>query len=245
MTPLGSLDQSAAEFFGQLPSIDWDDIRQAHPGNAALLAEIAGNRALMRELVLGARQNPLLWSKCEQGVVEDKIVLWDEPERGFRLRLRMATDYQQEMPHQHRFTFTNLVLRKHFTHRAYGVDGVFGEGTNVEDVATECVHEDVVGHCFTIHHEAIHSTPLPEPGTINMVLRGPAMKDRAPVLFVEARGGAGANRGSDEEPEVAERGHVFWRVGEKDESAERRAERQMTDATYQAWLARFEEYGLV
>lgn len=245
MTALRPAHRSAAEFFAGVPDIDWDDIRHTHYRNAKLLAGIASDRALLRELVVGARENPLLWHKCEEGVVEDKIVLWDEPDRGFRLRLRMATDYQQEMPHQHRFTFTNLVLRKHFTHRAYRVPGVFGEGTRVEDVSTECVHDDVAGHCFTIHHEAIHSTPLPEPGTINLVLRGPAMKDRAPVLFVEARGAATANRNLDEEPESAERGHVFWRVGEKDESPERRAERQMTDATYQAWLARFSESGLI
>ncbi|MFL6161971.1 MAG: hypothetical protein ACJ74U_07065 [Jatrophihabitantaceae bacterium] len=245
MTLLRPANRSAAEFFARVPAIEWDDIRDVHRGNAALLGEIAGNRGLLRELVIGARKDPLLWRKSESGVVEDKIVLWDEPERGFRLRLRMATEYQQEMPHQHRFTFTNLVLRKHYTHRAYSVRGVFGEGTRVEDVSTECVHDDVAGHCFTIHHEAIHSTPLPEPGTINLVLRGPAVKDRAPVLFVEGRGDATANRNREEEPEFAERGHVFWRVGEKDESPERRAERQMTDATYRAWLNRFEEYGLI
>jgi hypothetical protein len=245
MTALRPARGSAAEFFAQVPAIEWDDIRHVHRGNAELLAEIAGDRSLMRELVLGTRENPQLWHKCEEGVVEDKIVLWDEPARGFRLRLRMATDYQQEMPHQHRFTFTNLVLRKHYTHRAYSVRGVFGEGTRVEDVSTECVHDDAAGHCFTIHHEAIHSTPLPEPGTINLVLRGPAVKDRAPVLFVEARGEATANRDQEQEPEFAERGHVFWRVGEKDESPERRAERQMTEATYQAWLTRFEEYRLI
>jgi hypothetical protein len=112
-------------------------------------------------------------------------------------------------------------------------------------VRTVCVHEDTAGDCFTIHHEAVHSTPFPERDTITLVLRGPAVKDRAPVLFMESRGNDQANRTADQEPDAAERGHLFWRVGEKDESPERRAERRMSHQTYTAWLSRFEAYGLI
>jgi hypothetical protein len=240
----------AAEYFAAMPDLDWSDLSRVHATTAPILAEIAGDRELMREMILGAHHHPSLWPKCEEGVVEDKIVLWDEPNRGFRLRLRMATADQEEMPHQHRFVFSNYVLRGHFVHRNYKVDGSFGERTKPEDVSTVIIHEDVAGHCFTISPAAVHSTPLPEPGTINLVLRGPAVRDRAPVIFAASRArGAGDGGGAEaptlEEPETAERGHVFFRVGEKEEGAERRAERQMSDETYAAWIGRFREYGLI
>ncbi|MFB7947256.1 hypothetical protein ACFC6L_20330 [Kitasatospora phosalacinea] len=235
----------ATEFFRNIPDLDWEDITGVHRVAAPVLAQIAGNRELMRELVLGARQDEQLWPKCEEGVVEDKIVLWDDPDRGYRLRLRMSTGHQEEMPHQHRFSFSNLVLRGTYLHRNYQVDGTFGEGTTVEDVHTLCVHEDIAGHCFTIHHDAVHSTPLPTLGTINLVLRGPAVKDVAPVLFVEGRGGKASSGSRFEEPETAERGHVFYRVGEKDESQERRSERRMSEAGYQDWVRRLEDWDLI
>lgn len=240
-------DSAAAAYFSSIPDLDWDDVSAVHATSAPILADIAGNHALMREMVLGAHNDPALWPKCEEGVVEDKIVLWDEPERGFRLRLRMATKSQEEMPHQHRFSFSNYVLRGEFLHRNYEVSGAFGEGTRPDDVNSVIVHEDIAGHCFTINHAAIHSTPLPGMGTINLVLRGPAVRDRAPVIFAASRGESTAHGKAPtlEEPESAERGHVFFRVGEKDESPERRADRRMTDETYATWVARLEEYGLI
>jgi hypothetical protein len=240
-------DSAAAAYFAGIPDLNWDDVSTAHAVSAPILADIARNRALMRELVLDAHDHPVLWPKCEEGVVEDKIVLWDEPDRGFRLRLRMATASQEEMPHQHRFSFSNYVLRGEFIHRNYEVLGTFGEGTKPDDVSSVIVHEDIAGHCFTINHAAVHSTPLPGLGTINLVLRGPAVRDRAPVIFAASRGGSSGHGPAPtlEEPESAERGHIFYRVGEKEESAERRAERRMTDETYATWVARLEEYGLI
>ena len=242
-----SAERLAPAFFAAVPDLAWDDLETVHAQAAPVLANLAANRPLLRELVLGARDDERIWRKCEEGVVEDKIVLWDEPEHGFRLRLRMCTRPQEEMVHQHRFSFVNYVLRGSFLHRNYDVDGVFDEHISPDQVSTICIHEDVAGHCFTIHHAAPHSTPLPGFGTINLVLRGPAMKDRAPVLFNEARGGQQPT-GTDTkfaEPEAAVRGHVFWRIGEKDETPERRAERQMSDETYRSWVRRFEEFGLI
>jgi hypothetical protein len=225
--------------------LDWEDVMSVHRVTDPVLRRLAADKRLLGEMLAAVPHDTGLWSKCEEAPVEDKIVLWDDPASGFRVRLRMATTSQEEMAHQHRFSFTNLVLRGAVPHRNYTSRNGFDENTRADDLDVVCVHHDRPMNCFTIHHMAIHSTPLPELGTVSLVLRGPAAKDRAPVLFREERHRGTADDREGVEPEEALVGRMFWRVGEKDETPERRAERQMRSETYHAWCERLEAWGIV
>ncbi|MFG2837682.1 hypothetical protein ACGFZH_18865 [Streptomyces zaomyceticus] len=246
------------ELFESIEGIDWEDLPAAAALTQPLIREFAQDKALFRRLLLAVEHDPYLWAKCEEDVVEDKIVLWDDIEKGLRIRLRMSTDHQQQLAHNHRFSFTNLVLRGTYLHRNYLARGGFDENTLPEDVQPVMLHEDRAGDCFTIHHNALHSTPFTELGTISLVLRGNPVKERAPVMFKEARGrddalrrirtgDAGRHRGelAETEPDTAEVGTMFWRVGEDRESSERRAERQMSLEKYRYWCGRLEELGIL
>jgi len=243
------------DLFDGVARIDWDDLRRTAVLTEDLIRRFAADKALFRRLLLAVEDDPYLWAKCEEDVVEDKIVLWDDVEKGLRIRLRMATAYQQQLAHCHRFSFTNLVLKGRYLHRNYIAEHGFDENALPEDVRPVILHEDRAGDCFTIHHEALHSTAFTEIGTISLVLRGNPIKQRAPVMFKEARGRAealaerrsapGSAAVAEEEPEAAEVGEVFFRVGEEQESPERRAERQMTYEKYHYWCSRLEQLGLV
>ncbi|MFC7930733.1 hypothetical protein ACPCAE_28550 [Streptomyces cinereoruber] len=252
------VNNTVVELFENVGPIDWDDLPAAAELTQRLIREFAADKALFRRLLLAVEHDPYLWAKCEEDVVEDKIVLWDDVEKGLRIRLRMSTDHQQQLAHNHRFSFTNLVLRGTYLHRNYVARNGFDENTLPDDVRPLMLHEDRAGECFTIHHDALHSTPFTELGTISLVLRGNPVKDRAPVMFKEARGReealrrhqedqetAGRGELSEIEPETAEVGTMFWRVGEDRESAERRAERQMTKEKYHFWCRRLEELGII
>jgi hypothetical protein len=242
------------KIFDDVERIDWEDLPGAARLTQRLIREFAADKALFRELLLAVEHDEYLWQKCEEDVVEDKIVLWDDIEKGLRIRLRMSTDYQQQLAHNHRFSFTNLVLRGNYLHRNYFARGGFNENTLPEDVTPVMLHEDRANDCFTIHHNALHSTPFIELGTISLVLRGNPVKERAPVMFKESRGreqALAAQRAGDGdaipeiEPEQAAVGDMFWRVGQDAESAERRAERQMTIEKYRYWCERLPELGIV
>lgn len=251
------VNSTRVELFENIGKIDWDDLPAAAALTQPLIRQFAQDKALFRQLLLAVEHDPYLWAKCEEDVVEDKIVLWDDIEKGLRIRLRMSTAYQQQLAHNHRFSFTNLVLRKSYLHRNYVAKGGFDENTLPEDVRPVMLHEDKAGDCFTIHHNALHSTPFTELGTISLVLRGNPVKDRAPVMFKEARGrdealrqlraertGDGAEL-SEIEPDTAQVGAMFWRVGEDQESPERRAERQMTKQKYHYWCRELTELGII
>jgi hypothetical protein len=243
------------DLFDEVDAIDWDDLPRTALLTEDLIRRFAADKALFRRLLHAVPDDPYLWAKCEEDVVEDKIVLWDDVDKGLRIRLRMATAYQQQLAHCHRFSFTNLVLRGRYLHRNYEAENGFDENTLPEEVRPVILHEDRAGDCFTIHHEALHSTAFTELGTISLVLRGNPVKERAPVMFKEARGRADAvadrqaKRAAaglpEEEPETAGVGEMFFRVGEDLESPERRAERQMTPEKHQYWCRHLEELGIV
>ncbi|MFI5496840.1 hypothetical protein [Actinoplanes sp. NPDC051859] len=243
---------SKVDLFDEVDPIDWTDLPKVAVLTESLIKRFAADKGLFKRLLLAVEHDPYLWAKCEEDVVEDKIVLWDDVAKGLRIRLRMSTDHQQQLAHNHRFSFTNLVLRGTYLHRNYYARNGFDESTVPEDVQPVMLHEDRAGDCFTIHHNALHSTPFTQLGTISLVLRGNPVKDRAPVMFKEARGRAEAvaamrERGelSEVEPDSAGVGTMFWRVGEDRESQERRAERQMTLAKYRYWCTELERLGII
>ncbi|WP_328332166.1 MULTISPECIES: hypothetical protein [unclassified Streptomyces] len=250
------VSNTRVELFEGIDKIDWDDLPAVAALTQPLIRRFAEDKALFRRLLFAVEHDPYLWAKCEEDVVEDKIVLWDDVEKGLRIRLRMSTDYQQQLAHSHRFSFTNLVLRGTYLHRNYVARGGFDENTLPDDVHPVMLHEDRAGDCFTIHHSALHSTPFTELGTISLVLRGNPVKERAPVMFKEARGreeavrqradgAGGSGELSEIEPDTAGVGTMFWRVGEDRESSERRAERQMTKEKYHYWCEKLQEIGLI
>jgi hypothetical protein len=243
------LAKNADCFLANVADIDWErPLTELHENNAKILRQLASEKALLRKLILGAREDDYLWAKCEEDLVEDKIVLWDNLDNGIRIRLRMSTKPQQRLAHSHRFSFTNLVMRGQYVHWHYDKLDTFDEKTRLEDVVTSAQHVDRQGDIFSIHHEAMHSTPFLDFGTISLVLRGNPVKERAPVMFKEARGRAEfIEQGGDleVEPDHAGEGSFFWRVGEERESRQRRAERRMSSAKLDYWIESLEEFGIL
>lgn len=246
------LSRIRVPLFEGVERLDWDDLAATSVITERLIRGFAADKTLFRAVLLAVEHDPYLWSKCEEDVVEDKIVLWDDVDKGLRLRLRIATAVQQQMAHYHRFSFTNLVLRGRYLHRNYETEGQFDESTRPEDVRPVIIHEDRPDDCFTIHHEALHSTPFAEIGTVSLVLRGNPVKHRALVMFREARGGVMGSRWSsnlpsspDIEPVRAEVGRKFWRIGEEQEGTARREARQMRGETFRAWCRKLEEFGII
>lgn len=251
LDPKAHLARTRAPLLESLPPIDWEDFETAAEITQKAIRAFVADKKLFRTLVEAAPEDPYLWSKCEQDVVEDKIVLWDDIDKGLRIRLRMSTGHQERLAHSHRFSFTNMVLRGKYVHWGYTSGPEFDGKTKLDDVKTVYQQDDIAGDVFTIHHEALHSTPFPELGTVSLVFRGNPVKERAPVMFKEARARAEAITdlvgmdSTEVEPAVAAAGTFFWRVGEERENAARRAQRQMTLARHAEWVTRLTEWGII
>ncbi len=212
-------------FLDDIPAIDWHNLDAAYSATSMILERLAADKPTLRALVERAGTDPAIFAKCEEHALDDKIVLYDDLERGFRIRLRLSTSNQYERAHTHRFTFTTLVMRGMYYQNWYESDKPFDDGVSLDDLRTICTREDGPGTCFTISHDAIHST-VTAPDTISLLMRGPAMKDKALIINTET-------------------GHSWYRVGEKDETAARRVEKQMSRTRYQEWVNKLTGYGLI
>lgn len=208
-------------FLDDVPAIDWTDIERAHQTTTTILRTLAADRLTLRRLALGVEKDPRRFEKCEIHSLDDKIVLYDAlEERGFRIRFRLATTYQDERPHTHRFSFSTLILRGMYHQAWYRADAELDDSLDVAKLVQVCARDELSGSAFTIHHSAIHSTMTP-PDTISLVIRGPAEKTRALIAHKDS-------------------GRVWWRYGEADEPPERREEVRMPLDRYRAWCRTLE-----
>lgn len=199
--------------------LDWTDLERVTAINDALLHELAGDKRALTRLLDRVAEDEQLIAQCERHRLLDKLVIYDGSERGFRIRLHLSTNDHLDRPHDHRFSFSSLILAggyRHVRHRLVGELDTSLEPAAMEDhqavvsglkVEPQFATEESAGSFYTIHHSAIHTTVMAD-NTVSLFIRGPAEKDRSLIL----------DRAS---------GQLWWRYGAQQEPPERRARKQM------------------
>lgn len=217
------LDRAVLEM-ERLPAVDWSDIEEAAEVTRTIAHRIGDDPSLLRALVARVALVPELRRRCEVHSLDDKIVLWDDQERGLRIRLRLANTKQYERVHNHRFSFTAYLLHGTYFHTLYATDQRLDEHADVDRFWPVSIREERTGDVITLHHDQLHTT-LTELDTISLMIQSPAHKRRAFMI-----------RRSD--------GEVWWRVGEADEDEARRREVQMSDERFEHWRRKLFELGV-
>ncbi|MFE3446024.1 hypothetical protein ACFXNW_23600 [Nocardia sp. NPDC059180] len=186
-----------------LRSVDWNDVEAVDSATRKIFAHMAGGRYLLRRGLVAIRQDPRLMALCEHYDILDKLVLFDDPESGIRVRLHIFGPGYHDRPHNHRWTYSSHILRGEYRHRIYSPVDLH---TDLDPATLHAMHvrQEQVGVSYTLHHSAIHAV-VAEPGTVSIVVRGPAMADRFLVMD-NATGQAWWQYGAAREtPEVAYR----------------------------------------
>lgn len=213
--------EAAVEVMRALPAVDWSDLEEAAELTREIAHRIGDDRQLLGALVDRAMVVPELREKCEIHTLDDKIVIWDEQDKGLRIRLRLANVKQYERVHNHRFSFTAYLLNGTYYHTLYATDQPLDETADVTRFWPRWVREERTGDILTLHHEQLHTT-LTDPDTVSLMIQSPAQKRRAFMI-----------RRSD--------GEVWWRVGAADEDETRRREVRMSDERLAHWRRRLTE----
>ncbi|MBT0770053.1 hypothetical protein KIH74_14030 [Kineosporia sp. J2-2] len=208
-----------------LPAVDWSDIEGAADTTRRIALRLGGDRALLRALVDRVPTTPDLRAKCECHALDDKIVIWDDQDKGLRIRLRLANTSQYERVHNHRYSFTAYLLYGRYYHTMYATDQPLDETADVTRFWPRTVREEETGAIITLHHEQLHTT-LTDPETVSLMIQSPAQKARA---FMIRR----------------EDGHVWWRLGAAEEDEARRREVQMPDERFAHWRGRLTALGVL
>lgn len=181
---------------------DWSDLEGVHARAATLARTIAADRDALAGLFERVSEDAALWKQSESLSLDDKIVLYDGLEgQGFRLRLHLSTSQNREVPHDHRFALTTLILSGGYLQRIYAI--------MEERPVTSILRWEEPGSCYTLHQDTIHSN-IAKAGTALLIVRGPTEKVRATGLDLST-GASYEKLGAADEPESTARAHRMTR----------------------------------
>jgi hypothetical protein len=162
----------------RIATIDWRDTESVHVTASAVLTELSAGDTLT-ELLEALPGRPRLVAKCEHLRSLDKLVLFDDPVSGVRLRLHLFKDRYLDLPHNHRWTFTSLMLQGGYTHFLYGPwHPGDAPPADTRDLTPTCVQTVQKGGIYTLDHTVVHALGA-DSSAATLVLRGPVMKERA------------------------------------------------------------------
>jgi hypothetical protein len=212
--------------------IDWDDLDTVESVGRKVLEEIDGDRTILRAAVDALSTRPHLLALCEHpdpdvtaglGQQLDKIVLYSDDDSGVRVRLHAFWPGHYDLPHNHRWSFVSLILRGGFQHSLFGPARA-GDVAYPVPLEPVQVRQENTGTCYALHHDELHALVC-EPGSVSLVIRGPAVKDRSFLV----------------DPAT---GRPLWHVGAAQETLEEVAGKQMTAELLAELSTTFATWGL-
>ena len=204
-----------------LTGIDWDDIEVVEGAARPFLEQLGQDREILGTLLRQAREDPRLRELSEHYDILDKIVLYDAPDSGFRLRLHVFLPGYFDRPHNHRWSYSSLILRGGYTHYLYGSDEGLSKETKVAELRPQMVRTEHAGSSYTLDHSMVHAV-VAEPYTVSLIVRGPARKRRFLVMDRQTS-------------------RVWWQQGAGDESEEEQAAKRMDDDRFDETIARLSD----
>jgi hypothetical protein len=225
-------------------SFDWGSFDATGRQSRDVVQEIASNPAALRQLILAVGRDEHLLPLCEKVRDFKYLVLHDALDRGFRLRLHRFSEGQEDQPHNHRYSFSSVILSGSYTHTLYEVvddaasppwtlhqpPGTHDGGplpsfpmTRLSPLMTQTQDQ---GSAYTLHHTTFHATGLPAQNAYSLFLRGPAEKPSAVFL------------------DPAKRAYR-WKFGRTKERPELLTARSFTQDDYRQFVEELEADGVI
>jgi hypothetical protein len=227
-------------------SIDWTDFDKASRISSDIVRELAADRPLLRRLVLSVQRDERLRFLAEKHDELNYIVLYDALDRGLRIRLHRFSQGLEDIPHNHRFSFSSALLSGSYVHTLFQVERAEDEeqetwrlhqpagshvGVQVRELPVAGLEPQLstvqaAGSSYTLHHSTIHKTAMPVEDAYSVFCRGPAMKPCALQL----------------QPEVKT---YRWKFGQANEAPSVVADRKMSDGEFDRYVESLEAAAVI
>jgi hypothetical protein len=162
-------------------SIDWTNLEEVETATKTALVRMSSDLEVVRQTLLAVPTRPELVRLCEHYDILDKIVLFDDPDQGVRVRLHVFLPGYFDRPHNHRWSYTSLILSGRYRHALYGTAEGLNEKTDSRKLQPVMVRDEHRGSLYTLHHSMVHAVTA-EPYTVSLVIRGPSVKQRFLVM---------------------------------------------------------------
>lgn len=184
----------------QLRGLDWDDLPAVHRAAESAFADLTADRwSALIALLDALPDTPALAQMCETYDFLDKLVLYDDPAGGYRVRLHAFRPGYFDRPHNHRWPFASMILTGAYLHTQYGADTDF-ETATLQTLRPLALHTERPGDWYVLHHTAVHSVSA-DAGTVSLILRGPAAKESFRIIDARTGGSFHVRGAKDETPE--------------------------------------------
>jgi predicted metal-dependent enzyme (double-stranded beta helix superfamily) len=201
-----------------LRTVDWNDVADIASASAPIFEAFRTDHTVLSGLLDNLAHDAQLQSLCERYDFLDKLVLHDDTVANVRVRLHLFRPGYFDRPHNHRWSFASLILTGSYLHRVFGRDDILTEDTDPDTLAAILQRVEHAGDSYALHHNSVHTVQAAA-DTISIVLRGPAAKDRFLILDRPRRSS-------------------FWVYGAAHETAQQRADKQMTPDQVAETIAR-------
>lgn len=229
-------------------SIDWSDFDNASRISGEIVRHLAADRTVLRRMVLEAQQDEKLRSLSEKHYELTYIVLYDALDRGLRVRLNRFTKGLEDIPHNHRFSFSSALLSGSYVHTLFDLERPDAteperalwtldqpegthEGADIKRLETvgllpALATVQSAGSSYTLHHTTIHKTAMPDETAFSVFCRGPAEKPCALQLQPDTQ-------------------TYLWKFGRANETPDVLAGRRLSEDEYRGFVENLEEAGVI
>jgi predicted metal-dependent enzyme (double-stranded beta helix superfamily) len=177
-----------------LDSLDWSDLASTHETIEEVLAELYESRESLREEMATLGDSELeqqeelshettthfKWYVHKGLSPRYKVWIHEYKERGLR-----RSGYA-EVPHDHRYWFTSLVLLGGFEHHIYRVEGA-GDSDCFESIEEVRSSECRKGTVYTVDPTMVHALSRIAEPTLTVVVRSGAVRPYSQTFDVESR----------------------------------------------------------
>jgi len=206
-----------------LRDLDWNDIDAVETACIEVLDVLVEDPSIVRTRLAALPTSPELFTLCEHYDILDKLVLHDDPEVGFRVRLHIFLPGYFDRPHNHRWSYASRILRGQYRHYLFG-NADLDEQVDPTKLPVLQAREELVGSSYALHHSMVHAV-VAEPYSVSLVIRGPAMKDRFLVMDRKT-------------------GEAWWQYGATQESVEEAERKRMTPERLRELIAHLDDWKL-
>lgn len=207
----------------KLRDLDWNDIDAVETACIEVLDLLVEDPSIVRDRITVLPTRPELFTLCEHYDILDKLVLHDDAEAGFRVRLHIFLHGYFDRPHNHRWSYARRILRGQYRHYLFG-NAEVDEHVDPAKLPVLQAREELVGSSYALHHSMVHAV-VAEPYTASLVIRGPAVKDRFLVMDRTT-------------------GQAWWQYGAEQETAEEAARKRMSRSRFNEMVRLLEEWGV-
>ncbi|MGA4497894.1 hypothetical protein ACPC0Q_19410 [Bacillus bombysepticus] len=211
--------------FKPLQEIDWENVEEVNSTSRIILKKLVSDKHYLSELLDCVRFDSHLFGLCEHYDILDKIVLYDDKEHNFRIRLHIFLPGYYDRPHNHRWSYSSLILHGSYKHYFYGTDQEIHDRIDVNDLKPIMIREESQNSFYTLQHNMVHAV-LAEPYTVSLIVRGPSFKERFLVMDRKTN-------------------QAWWQYGSKDETEIEKKLKTMTIERFDFATSKLKELNII